>query len=495
MSVVVSEKLSTGISGLDDVLGGGFPKNRLYLVQGDPGVGKTTMALQFLLEGVRQGERVLYITLSETRDELETVAHSHGWSLEGIDLYELSAIEEFLGPESVQTVYRSAEVELSETTNKLLEKVSETNPARVVFDSLSELRLLARDPLRYRRQILGLKQFFAGRDCTVLLLDDKTSESTDLHLQSIAHGVLSLEQVPPIYGVDRRRIRVQKLRGVKFRSGYHDFNLEKGGIEVFPRLIAAEHREHFEAACISSHVPELDALLGGGLDRGASSLFIGPAGVGKSTMAIQFAIAAAERGQCATIYCFEEAPRTLFARSEELKQDVRKYVDEGRIAIRQVDPAELSSGEFSHLVRKDVEKNDSRVIIIDSLNGYMNAMPAERMIVLQLHELLTFLGQKGVTTILVLAQHGMLGNGMQTPVDVSYLADTVLLFRFYEHLGEIKLALSVAKRRGGPHERTIRELQFSSSDGIKVGQPLTHLRGVLSGIPIPLEQALNSNGG
>jgi circadian clock protein KaiC len=495
LAIIESDKASTGIPGLDDVLSGGFPRRRLYLIQGDPGVGKTTLALQFLLEGARLGEKVLYITLSETREEMEAVADSHGWSLDAIELYELSAIEELLGPESMQTVYRSAEVELSETTAKLLEKVSEVNPTRVVFDSLSELRLLAKDALRYRRQILSLKQYFAGKDCTVLLLDDKTSEGSDLHLQSIAHGVISLEQIPPIYGVDRRRIRVQKLRGVKFRSGYHDFNLERGGIEVFPRLIAAEHREKFEAACISSHLPELDALLGGGLDRGVSCLFMGPAGAGKSTMSIQFAVAAAERGQHATVYCFEEAPRTLYARSAELKQTLRKFVDEGLITVRQVDPAELSSGEFSHIVRKDVEMNDSRVIIIDSLNGYMNAMPEERMLVLQLHELLTFLGQKGVTTILVLAQHGMLGSGMQVPIDVSYLADTVLVFRFYEHLGEIKLALSVAKRRGGHHERTIRELKFSSENGIQVGAPLAHLRGVLSGVPIPIEQALNNNGG
>jgi circadian clock protein KaiC len=490
LSVVVPEKLSTGIIGLDDVLGGGFPKGRLYLIQGNPGVGKTTLGLQFLLEGVRKGERTLYISLSETKDELEAVAQSHDWSIGKIEMFELSAIEELLGPESVQTVYRSAEVELNETTQKLLAKVAEIKPARVVFDSLSELRLLAKDSLRYRRQILALKQYFADKDCTVLLLDDKSSEQTDVHLQSIAHGVLTMEQVPSVYGVDRRRLRVQKIRGVRFRSGYHDFNLETGGIVVFPRLIAAEHRDPFEPGSVTSHVPELDELLGGGLDKGASNLFLGPAGSGKSTMAIQFAVAAAQRGQNAALYLFEESLRTLLLRADGLKQDLRKYVDEGKISVRLIDPAELTAGEFSHIVRNEIEHRPTQIIVIDSLNGYLNAMPEERMLILQLHELLSYLGQKGVTTILVMAQHGLMGSAIQTPIDVSYLADTVLLFRYYELHGEIKLAMSVAKRRGGAHERTIRELHLSSEKGITVGQPLTHLRGVLTGVPIPIETAI-----
>jgi circadian clock protein KaiC len=477
-------KVSTGIEGLDDVLNGGLPAGRLYLLQGDPGVGKTTMALQFLLDGAAKGERVLYVSLSETRDELESVAHSHGWSLDAVELYELSAIAEALAAESVQTVFRSADVELTEITEKLLSKVEEIQPLRVVFDSLSELRLLARDPLRYRRQILSLKQFFAGRDTTVLLLDDRTSEGSDLQLQSIAHGVIFMEQTPPAYGVDRRQLRILKLRGVRFRSGFHDFTVETGGIEVYPRLVAAEFRRTFEAETASSSLPGLDSLLGGGLDRGVSSLFMGPAGVGKSTLAAQFAVAAAERGEVAALYSFEESSRTLFARSASLGQDVQRHVEEGRIKYLQVDPAERTPGEFSQIVRRHVESDGAKVVVIDSLNGYMNSMPGDRFLVLQLHELLSYLGQKGVASILVVAQHGMMGPSMAAPFDVSYLADTVLLFRYYEHGGHIRQALSVVKRRGGEHERAIRELTISAEKGIHIGAPLEHFRGVLTGVPV-----------
>lgn len=480
-------KLSTGIEGLDDVLSGGLPKGRLYLLQGDPGVGKTTMALQFLLDGAARGERVLYVTLSETRDELGTVADSHGWSLEGVELYELSAIADALSSESVQTVFRSADIELTETTDTFLKKVEEVNPSRVVFDSLSEIRLLAKDPLRYRRQILALKQYFAGSDCTVLLLDDRTAESSDLQLQSIAHGVITMEQTPPAYGIDRRRLRVQKLRGVRFRSGYHDFLIETGGVQVFPRLIAAEHRRGFNQETASSGVAELDSLLGGGLDRGVSSLFIGPAGAGKSTVAVQFAVAAAERGENAALYSFEETLRTLYARSNALNQNVDRFIEAGQIKHMKIDPAELTPGEFSHLVRRDVEQRNLKVVVIDSLNGYLQAMPEDRFLVLQLHELLSYLSLKGVATILVVAQHGMMGSGMSSPIDVSYLADTVLLFRFYEYRGSIKQALSVVKRRGGSHERTIRELAISEGKGVCLGPSLENFRGVLTGVPI-LEQ-------
>lgn len=482
--------LSSGIPGLDDVLAGGLPARRLYLIQGDPGVGKTTLALQFLLEGAAQGETVLYVTLSETREELEAVASSHGWSLDKISLYELSAVEDFLDPESAQTVYRSADVELSETTAKLLKLVDDLKPTRAVFDSLSELRLLARDPLRYRRQILSLKQYFAGTQCTVLLLDDRSTHESDLQLQSIAHGVLTMEQTPPAYGIDRRRLRVQKLRGVKFRSGYHDFNLTTGGLVVFPRLIAAEHRQYTERGTASSGIGGLDKLMGGGLDRGVSSLFVGPAGVGKSTVAVQFAVAAAERGERSAIYTFEESPRTLFARSTALGQQIEKYVEDGLILLKQIDPAELTPGEFSHLVREDVESRDVKVVVIDSLNGYLNAMPEDRFLVLQLHELLAYLGQKGVATVLVMAQHGMVGSTMAAPIDVSYLADTVLLFRFYEHAGHIHQALSVVKRRGGEHERTIRELSVGEREGVAIGPALEQFRGVLTGVPVP--QALTN---
>lgn len=476
--------LSTGIAGLDEVMGGGLPPNRLYLIQGDPGVGKTTLALQFLLDGLERGERVLYVTLSETSEELASVASSHGWSLEGIELYELSAAEEFLKPDSIQTVYRSSEVELTETIERIFKIVEDIKPTRAVFDSLSELRLLARDPLRYRRQILALKQFFVGRNCTVVLLDDRTSEASDLQLQSIVHGVITLEQIPPSYGIDRRRLRIQKLRGVNFRSGYHDFLMQTGGLKVFPRLVAAEHRRPFAAECISSGIKGLDSLLGGGLDRGVSNLLLGPAGSGKSTLAVQYACAAAARGEHACIYAFEEAPRTLFTRSEALKQPLQEYVNSGLIAIRQVDPAELTPGEFSNLVRASVEEDNARVVVIDSLNGFLNAMPEDRFLLLQLHELLTYLGEKGVTSILVMAQHGMIGPAMATPVDVSYIADTVLLFRYYEYSGTIKQALSVVKRRSGVHERTIRELTLSSDTGIEIGPALDEFRGVLTGVPI-----------
>jgi circadian clock protein KaiC len=476
-------RASTGIEGLDDVLVGGLPPHRLYLVQGDPGVGKTTLALQFLLEGVRLGERVLYITLSETREELLAVANSHGWSLEGVDLYELSAMEEALKAESDNSVFHSAEVELTETANALIEIVEKVKPSRAVFDSLSEMRLLARDALRYRRQILALKQYFTGCQCTVLLLDDQTSEPGDLQLQSIAHGVILMEQLATSIGVDRRRLRIQKLRGVRFRSGYHDMGMDTGGLRVYPRLIAAEHRHDVEESLISSGVSTLDEMLGGGMDQGVSTLLLGPAGSGKSSMAVRFAVAAAERGEKAVLYSFEESPRTLYKRSRALGMDIERFVREGAIKVQHIDPAELTPGEFVHQVRQDVASGEVSLVIIDSLNGYLNAMPEERFLVLQLHELLSYLGQQGVTTMMVVAQHGLIGPAMGAPIDVSYLADTVILFRLFEMRGELKQAISVVKRRGGRHDRTIRELRLGGNLGVNVGEPLQNLRGVMSGIP------------
>ena len=481
---MVNRKALTGIDGLDNVLGGGLPENRLYLVQGEPGVGKTTLALQFLMEGVRQGENVLYISLSETKEELESVASSHGWDLANVELFELSALEHLLTPDNQQTVYHPAEVELTEATRALMDAVERVNPSRVVIDSLSELRLLAKEPLRYRRQILALKQYLSGRKSTVLLLDDTTSNPSDLQLQSIAHGVILLEQVANDYGTDRRRLRIQKLRGVRFRSGYHDYIIEKGGINAFPRLIAAEHRSSFEGDCLSSGVAGLDELLGGGLDKGASVLLLGPAGAGKSTVGVQFAVAAAERGERAAIYSFEESPRTLYQRSEALGQDVETHIKSGRIRFQQIDPTELTPGEFSHLVSTEVEKNGTKVIVIDSLNGYLNAMPEERFLILHLHELLTYLSQKEVTTLLMVAQHGMLGAAPNAPIDVSYLADTVLLFRFFEHAGRIRQALSVVKRRAGAHEKAIRELTLRKGAGVTLGRSLDGFRGILTGVPV-----------
>jgi circadian clock protein KaiC len=473
----------TGITGLDDVLGGGLPRGRLYLVQGDPGVGKTTLALQFLIEGAKRGEKVLYITLSETREELAAVAESHGWSLDGIELYELSAMEDFLSLESQNTVFHPAEVELNETMKSLLAVVDKVQPTRAVFDSLSEVRLLARDALRYRRQILALKQHFAGKECTVLLLDDQTSEPGDLQLQSIVHGVLLLQQHAAAFGVDRRRLRIQKLRGVSFRSGFHDIGMVTGGIKVYPRLIASEHRRSVGDDLVSSGILDLDELLGGGIDRGVSGLLLGPAGSGKSTVSIRYAIAAAQRGERACIYSFEESPRTIYKRARALGMPLQECVEEGKIVIRHIDPAELSPGEFVHQVREDVESGFVTMVVIDSLNGYLNAMPDERFLTLQLHELLAFLGQKGITSLLVVAQHGTIGPNMPTPVDVSYLADTVILFRMFELSGRLKQAISVVKRRGGAHDRSIRELRFGGENGIAIGPPLEGLQGIMSGIP------------
>jgi circadian clock protein KaiC len=472
----------SGITGLDDVLNGGFRPNRLYLIEGVPGSGKTTLSLQFLNEGVRRGEAVLYITLSETREEIQEIADSHGWSLDGLSIRELAPSEATLHPEEQYTMFHPADVELSETTKTILADVERIKPARVVFDSLSELRLLAGNPLRYRRQILALKQFFAGRRCTVMLLDDLTSNDRDLQVQSIAHGVVLLEQLNPEYGSERRRLRVVKYRGSKFRGGYHDYTIVRGGLEVFPRLVASEHRHSNPFERLSSGVPELDTLLGGGIERGTSTLVVGPPGTGKSTLAAQFAAAAASRGQRAALFVFDESRNTLLTRATGLGIDLAAQIDAGRITVQQIDPAELSPGEFSHCIRKAVEKDQATIVVIDSLNGYLAAMPEERFSVIQLHELLSYLGERGVATIMVGAHQGLIGMQMNAPVDASYLADAVLLLRYFEDRGQIRQAISVIKKRGGAHERTIRELRLDQG-GIHVGEPLNQFRGVLSGIP------------
>lgn len=486
------ERVSTGILGLDEVLGGGFPANRLHLVEGAPGTGKTTLALQFLLEGVRQGENVLYVTLSETIEELKAVARSHGWSLDGIHLSEFAPTEESLKPEEQYTILHPADVELGETTWAVLEEVENTKPTRVVFDSLAELRLLARDPLRYRRQVLGLKHFFAGRNCTVLLLDGIDTPGSGL--ESIAHSVLSLQQLAPEYGAERRRLRVVKLRGSSYRAGYHDFLIQTGGITVFPRLVAAEHQGSVEGGVVPSSVAELDHLLGGGLNRGTSALLVGPAGVGKSILATQYAVAAAERGETAAIYIFDESRRTFLDRSDGLGLNLRDHVTEGRIILQQLDPTQLTPGEFDHWVQQAVTDLGARVVVIDSLNGYLNAMADERFVLVQLHELLSYLGQQGVLTLLTLAQHGMVGDRTESPLDVSYLADTVVLLRYFEAAGSLRQSISVVKKRSGAHERTIRELRLGP--GVRVGQPLREFQGVLGGSPTYLgsERALLQNG-
>jgi circadian clock protein KaiC len=476
---------ATGVAGLDDVLGGGLTPYRLYLVEGDPGSGKTTLALQYLLEGARRNEAGVYVTLSETKQELLAVAASHGWALGGLEIVELVAQEQELDPDNQYTMFQPSEVQLGETTKAILAEVERVKPKRVVIDSLSELRLLAQSPLRYRRQILALKQFFTGRACTVLLLDDKTSEVNDLQLQSIAHGVLSLEHLAPGYGAERRRLRVTKLRGQRFRGGLHDFNIVTGGLECFPRLVAAEHAEARDHQTLKGDVTALDELLGGGMDLGTSTLLIGPAGSGKSSVAVNYARAAAKQGRRAALFTFDERIEVLLHRAHGLGMDLRPHLDSGLVTIQQVDPAELSPGEFAHSVRKAVDGADghspAKVVVIDSLNGYMQAMPEERFLNVQMHELLTYLGHKGVVTFLVLAQHGMVG-AMHAPVETTYLADTVILFRYFEANGRVRQAISVVKKRSGKHERTIRELHLDGQ--IAVGDPLTEFQGVLTGTPV-----------
>ena len=474
-------RVSTGSEGLDDILGGGFDANRMYLYEGRPGTGKTTIALQFLLKGVSNGERVLYISLSETRRELTLVAQRHGWSLDGVDIFELVPPETTLDPERELTVFHPAEMELSETTNLIFKEVERINPTRVVLDSLSELRLLAQNPLRYRRQVLALKHFFTNRNCTVILLDDLSSSQDDLQLHSIAHGVVMLEQLAIDYGAERRRLRVIKMRGIKFRGGFHDFTIEQGGLRIFPRLVAAEHHSPFVGEPTSSGNAELDQLLGGGLERGTNALLIGAAGVGKSSIALTYAMAAAERGEHAVFFAFDEGRGTVEARARTLGLPIDKHLADGRIRFQQVDPAELSPGEFAANVRRSVELDNARIIIIDSLNGYLNAMPDERFLILQMHELLSYLGQQGVLTILVLAQHGLAGP-MDTSLDISYLSDAVLMLRYFELGGTVRRALSVVKKRSGTHENTIREFRLGSA-GITVGPPLKEFSGIFSGNP------------
>lgn len=482
-STRTEKRLSTGIAGLDDVLSGGFAPDRLYLVEGVPGSGKTTIALQFLIEGAKLGEPVLYVTLSETEEELRQVAHSHGWTLDGIELRELIPNENNLLPDEQYTMFHPSEIELNETTKTILGDVDRVKPLRIVFDSLSELRLLAGNPLRYRRQILALKQFFAGRRCTVLLLDDMTSTSHDLQVQSIAHGVVRLEQLYPEYGAERRRLMVLKYRGTDFRGGYHDYSIKRGGLQVYPRLIAGEHHPEPVNERLDTGVKELDDLLGGGIERGTSTLIVGAAGTGKSSMAAQILASTAKRGQNTAMFVFDEGIHTLMTRTASLGIDLQTPVDEGRLTIQQIDPAELSPGEFVAGIRQCVEEKKVSVVVIDSLNGYLNAMPAERYLVIQLHELLTYLGRHNVATILISAHQGLMGANMKSPIDASYLADSVVVMRYYETKGEVRQAISVLKKRGGAHERTIRDFTLGEG-GIRLGPPLREFRGILTGVPV-----------
>lgn len=476
-------RVSTGIAGLDEVLGGGLPKDAVYLVQGNPGVGKTTFALRFLLEGAERGERCMYVSFSETKEELAAVARSHGWPTDSLSIYELLSAAKRLEQTDDQTMFHPAEVELEEKTQPLLEEFDRVKPARLVIDSVSEIRLLAREPLRYRRQLLELKQYFADRRCTVLLVDDKIAARDEDIVQTIVHGIISLEKVTPLYGSTRRRLSVEKLRGVRFREGFHDFRIETGGIVVFPRLVASEHRRVFSREPMSSGVRDLDTLLGGGLDRGTSTLVMGSAGSGKSSLVAQYAIAAAARGEQTVIYTFEESVATWLTRETSLGMDVQRYIESGHLHMAQIDPAELSPGELSSQVRHWVEGKGAQLVIIDSINGYLQSVPEENFLMLHMHELLTYLGQQGVTTLLVIAQHGLLGPSMQAPVDVSYLADAVLLLRYFETEGEVRQAISVIKKRSGGHERTLREFRLGRG-GVQVGKPLVEFQGVLTGVPV-----------
>lgn len=473
----------TGIAGFDAVLGGGFTPNRLYLLEGAPGSGKTTLALQFLREGVRNGEPVLYVTLSETEEELRDVSASHGWSLDGITIRELNPAGNNLAGEDHYTMFHPSEVELGETTKAILDDVQRINPARVVFDSLSELRLLAGSALRYRRQILALKLFFTGRKCTVLMLDDMTSANHDLQVQSIAHGAIRLEQLAPNYGAERRRLMVLKYRGMAFRGGYHDYLIRRGGLQVFPRLVASEREVEPRTDRIASGIEELDELLGGGLDRGTSTLIVGAPGTGKSSLAAFYARAATQQGENAALFIFDESTKTLVNRSKGLGLDLQTPITAGQLTVQQIDPAEMAPGEFVHRICDEVEKRRASVVVIDSLNGYLNAMPEERFLVIQLHELLTYLGHAGVATILIGAHQGLIGSQMNAPVEASYLADTVVLMRYYEIRGEVRQAVSVMKKRGGAHERSIRDFRLTGN-GIQVGLPLRNYRGILTGVPV-----------
>ncbi len=478
-------RLATGVDGLDDILQGGLPSGQMYLLEGDPGTGKTTLAMQFIISGERAGERGLYITLSEPVSELQASARSHGWDVAELPIAEFTPDEASLSPEQQYTVFHPSEVELAQTIERLTAEIDRVTPDRLVIDSLSELRLLAADQMRYRRQLLALKHFFVGRSTTVLLLDDRTAQGEDLQLQSIAHGVIRLDKLSRSYGRTRRQLEIVKLRGSAFREGFHDYSVNYGGVVVHPRLVAADHDANFPSERVASGIAPLDQIFGGGIARGSTTLVLGPAGVGKTSLTMQYAYAAARRGDRAIIYAFDEVLRIAKERATRMGLNVGAEIERGTLSMSQVDPAELSPGEFISQIRSDVEKHDTRVVVIDSLNGFLNAMPGERDLVLHLHELFAYLNQKGVTSFLVMAQHGLIGS-MQSPEDVSYLADTVVLLRYFETKGRIRKVISVLKQRVGEHERTLRELSITDQ-GVQVGEPLTGFRGLLTGVPEQME--------
>jgi circadian clock protein KaiC len=481
-AVSAASGISSGVPGLDDILSGGLTPERLYLIEGMPGTGKTTLALKFLLEGVKNGESVLYITLSETHEELAAVAESHGWSLDGIHVHEVIPSEDLLDPTHQHTLFHPSEVELGDTTREISSVVEQLKPSRIVIDSLSELRLLASNALRYRRQVLAYKQFFARRNCTVLMLDDRP-DIHDMQIRSIAHGVIAMDSVPREYGVEKRQLRIIKLRGIKFRGGLHDYVIEKGGLIVYPRLEAFSSRAPLkQPRQLSSGLERLDELLGGGLEEGTSTIISGAPGTGKSSLAAQLVAATIQRGQNAAVFLFEESANMLLHRTRTINIDLVTPFENGQLCIQQIDPAEMSPGQFTHTVRNAVINRHAKMVVIDSLNGYLNAMPNEHFLTVHLHDLLTWLGQHDVATILVGVHHGMIGNIMSSAGETSYLADNVILIRHFEYHGEVRQAISVFKKRAGSHERTIREFAISGK-GIRVGNVLRDFHGVLTGVP------------
>lgn len=484
----IADKAKTGIWGLDNILAGGLSRGHLFLVEGAPGTGKTTIALQFLREGTEAGERCLYITLSETERELRDGAASHGWTLDdGLTVFELLPPESLLDSEQQQSLLYSSDLELGETTKQIFEAVERIKPHRVVLDSLSEIRLLAQSSLRYRRQILAIKHYFSRFNTTVMLLDDLTADVADKTVHSVAHAVLRLEELAPAYGAERRRVRVIKYRGTKFRGGYHDATITTGGLNVFPRLVASEHRAEQKRSSFSSEIAGFDQLLGGGVETGSSTLILGPSGTGKSLIAIVFAIAAVARGEKAALFVFDEELGLLLARMKGIGIDLEALRRNGDLVIEQVDAAELSPGEFAHMVRKRVDEQGIKAVVIDSLNGYQAAMPEENSLILHMHELLQYLNRRGAATFMTIAQHGLVGE-MKAPVDVTYLADTVILLRYFEALGSVRRAVSVIKKRMGQHESTIREYRISDR-GLVIGEPLEEFQGVLRGVPVYVGEA------